>query len=277
MDDKYFGIVISDREFETFRELIYQESGIRLRDNKKDLLRQRLNKRIRALGLKTFSEYYKLVDEDRSRKELTELIDAVSTNVTSFFREIKHFEFLTGKAIPETLKRKKEGPFELRVWSAACSTGEEPYSMLFTLLEHEEINSKWKIKLLATDISTKVLQRAMRGGYPATKMDSLPGDLLKRYFDLKDDEYILKPKFREMVNFRWFNLITARFPFKHKFDIIFCRNVMIYFDKHTREELVRKFTGAMAPGSYLCIGHSESLANTSHELKYVQPTIYQKP
>ncbi|MDH5509588.1 MAG: protein-glutamate O-methyltransferase CheR [Nitrospinota bacterium] len=276
MDDKYFGIVINDREFETFRELIYQESGIRLRDNKKDLLRQRLNKRIRALGLGTFSEYYKLVNEDRSRKELTELIDAVSTNVTSFFREIKHFEFLTEKAIPEILNKKKNGPFEFRVWSAACSTGEEPYSMLFTLLENEGLTSKWNIKLLATDISTKVLQKAIKGSYPATKMDSLPGGLLNKYFDLVDDDYVLKQKFRAMVNFRWFNLITARFPFKHKFDIIFCRNVMIYFDKPTREELIRKFTGALAPGGYLCIGHSESLANTSHELKYVQPTIYQK-
>ncbi|MDH5679604.1 MAG: protein-glutamate O-methyltransferase CheR [Nitrospinota bacterium] len=277
MNDSYFGISINDKEFERFRDLIYRESGIKLRDNKKDLLRQRLNKRIRSLGLMSFSEYYKHVDEDRSRAELTELIDAVSTNVTSFFREMKHFEFLTKTALPQTFQRKKNGPFELRLWSAACSTGEEPYSMLFTLLEHEELTSKWNIKLLATDISTKVLQRAMKGAYPITKMDGMPNELLRKYFVTEGDNYVLKDKFRNMVNFRWFNLINNRFPFKHKFDVIFCRNVMIYFDKPTREELVHKFSAALAPGGYLCIGHSESLANTSHDLRYIQPTIYCKP
>ncbi|MDH4184207.1 MAG: protein-glutamate O-methyltransferase CheR [Nitrospinota bacterium] len=276
MGDQYFGFTINDREFESFRELIYRESGIKLRENKKDLLRQRLNKRIRALGLSSFGEYFRIVEEDRSRKELTEMIDAVSTNVTSFFREIKHFEFLANKAIPETLARKKNGPFEFRIWSAACSSGEEPYSILFTLLEHEEFGPKWKVKMLATDISTKVLQKAMKGAYPQNKMEGMPDGLLKKYFDLEEGYYIVKPKLREMVNFRWFNLIATRFPFKHKFDVIFCRNVMIYFDKPTREELVRKFTDALAPGGYLCIGHSESLANTNHSLKYVQPTIYTK-
>jgi len=277
MSEGFFGIVISDREFERFRELIYRESGIKLRENKKDLLRQRLNKRIRSLGLETFSDYYKIVEGDKSRRELTELIDAVSTNVTSFFREIKHFEFLSTRAIPQTLKRKSNGPFEIRVWSAACSSGEEPYSLLFTLLEDTEITQKWKIKLLATDISTKVIQKATLGRYPIIKMNGLPDNLLKKYFDIEGEDYVVKPKIREMINFRWFNLITPRFPFKHKFDVIFCRNVMIYFDKPTREELINKFTGALAPGGYLCIGHSESLANTNHQLKYIQPTIYMRP
>ena len=276
MNDKYFGFTINDTEFERFRQLIYNESGIKLRDNKKDLLRQRLNKRIRSLHLTSFSEYYDLVRDDRSRKELTEMIDAVSTNVTSFFREVKHFEFLSERAIPDTIARKKNGPGEIRIWSAACSSGEEPYSILFTLLEMTSIPKSWDIKLLATDISTKVLQRAMKGNYPESKLNGLAEAVLRKYFDKGEGEYIIKPRIREIVKFKWFNLISPKFPFKHKFDIIFCRNVMIYFDKPTREELVEKFTDALAEGGYLCIGHSESLANTKHRLKYIQPTIYRK-
>jgi chemotaxis protein methyltransferase CheR len=276
MSDQYFGFTINDKEFESFRELIYRESGIKLRDNKKDLLRQRLNKRIRVLGLSSFGEYFRLVEGDRSRKELTEMIDAISTNVTSFFRENKHFEFLAGRALPEIMDRKRTGSREIRIWSAACSSGEEPYSILFTLLESQELTSNWQIKLLATDISTKVLQKAMKGGYPADKMEGMPEALAHKYFERVEGEYVVKPKIREMVKFRWFNLITPRFPFKRQFDVIFCRNVMIYFDKPTREELIRKFSGVLAVGGYLCIGHSESLANTRHDLKYIQPTIYRK-
>jgi len=276
MEGNYFGFTINDKEFESFRELIYRESGIKLRDNKKDLLRQRLNKRMRTLGLGTFAEYYHLVEADRSRKELTELIDAISTNVTSFFRESKHFDFLTERALPEIMARKRAAVREIRIWSAACSSGEEPYSILFTLLENQEIVNGWSIKLLATDISTKVLAKAMKGEYLQEKMDGLTDLQLRKYFERSNEDWAVRPKYREMIKFRWFNLITPRFPFRRPFDVIFCRNVMIYFDKPTREELIQKFSGALAPGGYLCIGHSESLANTRHDLKYIQPTIYRK-
>ncbi|MBI4667250.1 MAG: protein-glutamate O-methyltransferase CheR [Nitrospinae bacterium] len=277
----YGPLDLSDREFEMFRALIFEKSGINLNEGKKELVRTRLGGRLRKGGFRSFMEYYKYVTQDVSESELVTLLDAISTNLTSFFREANHFNYLKKNVLPDVLLRKKTDPLkEIRAWSAGCSTGEEPYSISFILLETLESMPSMDVKLLATDLSTKVLAKAARGIYTAEQVKSVPKELLPRYFDIEhiNDEkfYRVGQKARGIVQFKRFNLMTPTFPFKRKFDFIFCRNVMIYFDKPTQQTLINKFYNALAPGGHLLIGHSESLTGVQHRFKYVQPTIYRK-
>lgn len=282
---------LSDSDFEHFRRLIYEQSGIALNDSKKELLRTRLRSRLEREGYRSYREYFDIVKADRTGDMLLPLLDDISTNLTSFFREVNHFNFLK-KILPEWIERKQRaGEKSWRIWSAGCSTGEEPYTLVFTMLEMLGARAGgWDVKVLATDLSTEVLVRASQGLYDRDRMKDVPKAMQSAYFVEEFAELTTKqgkrlgmrpcvrviPEVRNMITFKRLNLMTPQFPFKRQFDFIFCRNVMIYFDKPTQEILVNKFYQHLAPGGYLLIGHSESLTGLQHHFKYIQPTIYQK-
>ena len=266
---------ITAKEFQQFRTLIYDESGISLSDQKTSLLASRLSKRLRDLNLGTFSEYYAKVMEDRTREEFTRLLDLISTNKTDFFREPKHFDFLRERILPELESVKR-----IRIWSSACSTGEEPYTIAMTLHEAVRNPERWDFKILASDLSTRVLAKAAAGTYDEDRFRDVPPDVIQRHFlrGRGDQAGLFKVKthLASAITFRRLNLMDDRFPIKNPLDLIFCRNVMIYFDRPTQETLVNKFHHYLKPGGYLFIGHSESLQWVTHPFKSMAPTIYQK-
>lgn len=266
---------ISLDEFQRFRTLIYDESGISLSEQKKSLLASRLSKRLRDLGLDTFSEYYEKVTVESSREEFTRMLDLISTNKTDFFREPKHFDFLRDRILPELAQLKR-----VRIWSSASSTGEEPYTIAMTLYDGVQNPSQWDFKILASDLSTRVLAKAAAGTYDEERVRDVPEEIVKRHFLRGRGESAgmlkVKPHLADMIRFRRINLMDDQFPIKSPLDLIFCRNVMIYFDRPTQEKLVNKFHRYLKPGGYLFIGHSESLQWVTHPFKTLAPTIYQK-
>jgi chemotaxis protein methyltransferase CheR len=266
---------LTAREFEQFRQLAYEKFGLDLRNGKETLVSARLGKKIRELSFRSYQEYYRHVLEDRTGEALTALIDALTTNHTSFFREPAHFEFLRRTILPGLRRRDR-----IAIWSAACSTGEEPYSIAFALLEELGKAALARIRILATDISTRVLANAQRGAYPAERFAGIPAHQLSRYLLRGEqrfkDWYRVKPEVRAVVEFRRLNLME-RFSNLGPFPVIFCRNVMIYFDKPTQQDLVNRLEGCLEPGGYLLIGHAESLNGVDHPLRYVRPAIYRKP
>ena len=270
---------LSRKDYALFRELIYRQCGINLGEQKMQLVRARLGKRLRSGGFRSYREYYEFVKNDRSGRELTLLIDAISTNTTHLFREHQHFEFLATTikrwVAPEAGRR-----LPIRVWSAGCSSGEEPYSIAMTLDDLLRHCPRLRFKILATDISTRMLERAQAGVFASERLASVPPEFKRRYFvRVKENGEVplrIRPELRELVRFARFNLMDAQFPFRNGFDVIFCRNVMIYFDRPTQQQLVAKFAGVLNVGGYLLIGHSESLNTLSHPLSYVMPTLYQK-
>jgi len=267
--------MISLDEFERFRALIYGESGIALSEQKRTLLASRLTKRLRDLGLETFSDYYETVTRDSTREEFTRMLDLISTNKTDFFREPKHFEFLRDQVLPGVGPDKR-----IRIWSSACSTGEEPYTIAMTLYEGVEDPRQWEFEILASDLSTRVLAKAAAGVYDEDRFRDVPSEVLRRHFlrgrGDSAGKFKVKPHLASVVQFRRLNLMDDRFPIKAPLDLIFCRNVMIYFDRPTQETLVNKFYRYLKPGGYLFIGHSESLQWVQHPFAAVAPTIYRK-
>ncbi len=264
---------VSDKLFEKFSKLLYDKTGINLHYGKKQLLQSRLSKVLRERNLESFEEYYDIVMQDKSNQELVKLIDIISTNVTYFFREEKHFEFMKNVWIDEVGLTGDT----LNIWSSACSTGEEPYSIAIQLFEL--LGKSRKFNILASDISTRVLKTAQRGVYSIDKIDSLSVPMKKKYF-LKgkgDSAGFVKVKkdLIDPIEYRRINLIENN-AFQKKFDIIFCRNVMIYFDSQTKNSIVKKFETHLKDGGYLFIGHSESLNGLDHNLKYIAPAIYRK-
>ncbi len=274
---------LSNELFKKFSKLVYDTAGIYLHEGKKSLLQARLNKRLRATGIKTYEEYYKYLTNPSNFSEFIHFLDAVSTNLTYFFREYQHFEFLENVALPEITSKKLEiGDRRIRMWSAGCSTGEEPYSIamcVLTFFEKHTPRERWDFKILATDISTKVLQTAIRGVYSEDRVQKVPPAMKHKFFSkvVQNGEkvYEVSPELKKVVVFRRLNL-KDKYPFKGPFEVIFCRNVMIYFDKPTQGELIRRMSSYLAPGGYFFVGHSESLAGLDHGLKYVMPAIYQK-
>lgn len=267
--------LIKEEEFQRFRTLIYDESGISLGDQKQSLLASRLLKRLRDLGLATFTEYYEMVAEDTTREEFTRMLDLISTNKTDFFREPKHFDFLRNRILPELESTKR-----IRIWSSACSTGEEPYTIAITLYEGVQSPAQWDFKILASDLSTRVLAKAASGLYDEDRVRAVPPDTVKQHFlrGCGDRAGLIKvkPHLTDMIRFQRMNLMDDRFPIKTPLDLIFCRNVMIYFDGPTQEKLVNKFHRYLRPGGYLFIGHSESLQWVKHPFEAIAPTIYRK-
>ncbi|MEW6263761.1 MAG: protein-glutamate O-methyltransferase CheR [Thermodesulfobacteriota bacterium] len=275
-----YGLDLSDREFQAFSELVHAKAGINLHSGKKELVRARLAKRIREGGFAGFDDYYQYVIEDDSGEELILLLDAISTNLTSFFRESQHFTFMIERFLPELAQaRAKKNDRRLRIWSAGCSTGEEPYSIAIVILEHSPYFAAGDVRILATDLSTKVLAEAHQAVYQANRMTDVPQLLLRKYFQKGQGRwsgwYRVKNTVRRLVAFKRLNFIQP-FPFRRPFDLIFCRNVMIYFDKKMQAELVAKLHQALNEGGYLFIGHSESLGGFNNLFKYIQPTIYRK-
>lgn len=262
------------REFAKIRQLAYDTFGLDLRAGKETLVSTRLGKQIRESGCRSFDEYYQHVVEDSTGESLINLIDALTTNHTSFFREPAHFDFLRKTFLPEWKDRGTIG-----IWSAACSTGEEPYSIAIGLLEELGPAAPGKIRILATDISTRVLAKAGQGIYPAERFEGLPGLQLRRFWLRGEGDwagcYRAKKQLRALVEFRRLNLLEPVPQIGH-FPLIFCRNVMIYFDKPTQQRVVERLAGCLEPGGYLLTGHAESLTGIEHGLKYVQPAIYRK-
>lgn len=271
---------ISDKEFELFSDLIYRVSGIVLNASKKELVKARLSKRLTKTRIETFGEYYNYVTKhDKNGYELVQLIDSISTNKTDFFREVKHFDFLNETLLPALVEEKKKKKNRtVRVWCAASSTGEEPFSLAITMLDHFKLNEGWDLKILATDISTKVLQKAINGIYSKEVLSVVPKHVISTHFSKSriNNTYEAKDHLKKMITYRRFNLMTPKYPFKYLFDFIFCRNVMIYFDSETQQGLVSKFYNCLSKGGYLFIGHSETLTRNTHGFKYVEPAVYRK-
>ena len=269
-------------EYELFRRLVYEQSGINLGSTKMQLVRARLGRRMREGQFRSYRAYFEHVKNDPSGRELSDLIDAISTNTTHLFRERQHFEFLT-RAIKQWLADRAwcAAHRELRIWSAACSSGDEPYSIAMTAHDAASTGAKLGLKILATDISTRMLDAARAGIYEPERLETVPESYRRRYVTRAtvDGQARMKmsPELRRLITFARLNLVKDQFPFRHKFDVIFCRNVMIYFDKATQETVVNKMARHLAPGGYLLIGHSESLNSITHPLTYVQPTIYRGP
>jgi chemotaxis protein methyltransferase CheR len=272
-------IEFTEVDFTKISRLVYDQSGISLHEGKKELVKARLGKRIRYGNFRSFKDYYDYVINDTSGDELIQLLDSISTNFTHFFRENQHFEYLKTEVI-ESLKNKIEKTRrKLRIWSAGCSTGEEPYTIAITVLESKGVGSGWDPEILATDISTKVLNTAQSGIYQRKKIQSLSPELIRKYFLRGENQWRdhvkVKPSVKNFIKFQRFNLMEA-VPFKEPFDCIFCRNVMIYFDKETRTGLVNRFYDNLDKGGVLFIGHSESLTGMDHPFHYVKPAIYKK-
>lgn len=273
-------ILLSSHEFQLFRDLIKQRAGIALSEDKIELLKARLTKILRRKGLRNFREYHKVVSMDASGAELSDLLDAITTNLTSFFRESKHLDFLTRKAMPDIMiRRRRDTDRTIRIWSAGCSSGEEPYSIAMTLLDTGFFSSVWRLSISATDLCTDVLAKAEKGIYEHDRISTVPPPLLKKFFKKginRASGFVrVKREIRQHVCFSRLNLMEA-FPWREPIDVIFCRNVMIYFDKSTQERLINQFYRHLRDGGYLFIGHSESLTGIRHNYRYVCPTVYQK-
>lgn len=270
-------IELRPEEFKLFRNYIYERVGIALSAQKTTLVKGRLNKRLNQLGLSNFKEYYNHLISDESGEELSFFVSAISTNVTSFFRESAQWKWLESY-LPALIASKREK--KIRIWSAGCSSGEEPYTILMFLQHHLSDFEEWDIKILATDISHKVLTKAIKGEYDAKTVQSLSPDMIRKAFDKVQSErgesYQITYHLRGKVMFRLYNLVTDPFFFKNRFDMIFCRNVMIYFDDPTRQELIGKFTTLLPKGAPLFLGSSESLTSHRETLKLIGSSIYQR-
>ena len=272
-------MAISDEEFDLLRRLIYDRFGINLTDQKRSLLVGRLQKVLRQAGVQSFRHYYESLISDPTETALSKLVDRISTNHTYFYREKSHFDFFSQTVLPAVSARlRTANSRDLRVWCAGCSSGEEAYMLLMLL--HEFFGpeyARWDAGVLATDISSRVLDIARQGTYPDERVRMLPESLRQRYFRrLADGTWAVVDGLRQEATFRRFNLMNETFPFKKPFDVIFCRNVMIYFDEPTRRRLVEKFHRHLAPNGYFFLGHSETLGRAQSLFHYLGPAVYQK-
>jgi chemotaxis protein methyltransferase CheR len=273
-------LIISDAEFRQLREFIHVHTGIALSEHKKALVCSRLSKRLRHHGLQHYSDYYVLlVENDPEGAELMAMINSITTNKTDFFREPHHFRFLSEHVFP-AYKQNPGRERPLRMWSAASSTGEEAYSLAMTALEAMPSFNERDIRILATDIDTDVLARAASGTYTLVQASQIPEPLLRRYFlkgqGARQGEVMAKPALKSLVHFHWLNLQEEPWPMQEKFDVIFCRNVLIYFDKPTQQKLFQRMAGALKKGAYLMLGHSEAMHGLNDLFKAVGHSIYQK-
>ncbi len=273
-----FSHKISEKEFLHLRNLVYEEAGIWLSQAKTALLVGRLAKRLRHHGLKSFKQYYDLVIN--SPEERIQMLDALSTNETRFFREPQHFELLKSVIFPKWAEEAATGRRDrkIRVLSAGCSTGQEPYSLAMFLLDRFPAASGWEIEIIATDLSTRALEIAQTGIWPLAKADEIPSSYLKAFMlkGFADQAGKMKagPEIRSIVRFFRMNLNEPAYPLMGKFEMIFCRNVLIYFDQRGRERVVRRLASFLSPDGYLFLGHAESLHAMSDRLRSVIPTVY---
>lgn len=265
---------MNDDDFHFIVRLIAERAGIALSEVKRNLVYSRLARRLRTLKLDSFSAYCRLLENDDG-SELEQFVNALTTNLTSFFREPKHFEYLSQTLLPALRQAPPGQP--LRIWSAGCSTGEEPYTLAMTL--EETLPGHENARILATDLDSSVIARASTGIYDAERVQALPGNTLKRWFQRGSGEHDgkvrVRPEIRERVTFRQLNLIEP-WPMRNPFDVIFCRNVVIYFDRDTQRKLFDRFADQLRPGGHLFLGHSETLHKVSDRFRLLGNTIYQR-
>jgi len=266
---------LSGKEFEQFRDLAYKTFGLDLKEGKEQLVSSRLGKLIAGLNFRSFHDYYDHVVTDKTGDALLAMVDALTTNHTSFLREPAHLEFLCQQLLPDLAKRDR-----VRLWCAASSTGEEPYTLAFSMMEALPAGSRAHLEIIASDISTRVLEIAQRAVYTADRLQGVSPALQSKYFLRGEGRsqgfYKVKPQVRKLVEFCRVNLVEP-YPDMAPFPVIFCRNVMIYFDKPTQERVVNRLAHYLEPGGHLFIGHSESLMGTDQPLEYVRPAVYRKP
>lgn len=272
----------SDRDFERFSRMIYAKCGINLQPHKKNMLEARLRKRLRQLGIETFAEYADYVfSAEGHLEELVPLIDEVTTNKTDFFREQNHFDYLLRLGLDELARQSGAGTERpLRAWSAGCSTGEEPYTLAMVLSEYREKVGEFDFSILATDISTRVLERARLGIYAEEKIAPVPAELRRKYLlrskDRERQQVRILPALRRRVSFRRLNFMDDDWGIREPLDMILCRNVMIYFDRPTQLALMQRFCRLLPAGRLLFLGHSESLHGLGLPLVQLAPSIYRR-
>ena len=273
----YQSQVLSDKEFEQLSTFIYSQYGIKMPPIKRVMLQGRLQKRLRQLNIPTFKDYCNYVFSQNGAEEVIHMMDVVSTNKTDFFREPVHFEYLRETVLPEFINRGKRF---VKVWSAGSSSGEEAYTIAITLNEFSETKRQIDFQIIGTDISTIVLNTAIEGIYKEARLEGIPLNIKHKYF-LKSrdpDKKLVRvvPKLRAKVKFGRLNFMDTTYPINETFDVIFCRNTLIYFDRETQEKVISKLCNHLDPNGYFFLGHSESLTNMNVPLKSVKPTIYRK-
>ena len=270
---------LTEGQFEAISILVRRLCGINLHQGKKELVKARLTKRLRRLGLASFDDYIDYVRSDQSGAELVRMLDALCTNLTHFFREEQHFQYLGGQVLPQLATKVAGSARKLRIWSAGCASGEEAYSIAITVAENLPDLLLWDVGILATDLSSSAMKIARKGVYDAKRLETVHPEWWTKYFDVLDSSprrlYRVKNSLRSMTHFDRLNLMES-WPMRGSFDVIFCRNVMIYFDKQTQADLINRFWQLLSPGGTLFIGHSESLAGIQHSFRYVQPTVYER-
>jgi chemotaxis protein methyltransferase CheR len=277
----YASAKINDKEFQRFSSLIYERVGIQLPPGKKTMLEARLQKRLKTLSFDTFEDYAQYVfSPEGQQMELVHLIDVVTTNKTDFFREAAHFDYLTQKALPVLLQAGNGRGSEIRIWSAGCSSGEEPYTLAMVLSDFAAARQDFRYSILASDISTRILETARAAVYPKERTDNIAMSYKKNYLLRSKDRsrglVRICPEIRSRVTFRRINFMDADLGIAEKMDVIFCRNVVIYFDKPTQQQLMRKFHRQLRPGGFLFLGHSETLNGVNTDFTTVGSTVYQK-
>ena len=269
---------ISDKEFQAIRDLVYDRFGINLTPEKKTLVVGRLQKILRTRGYRSFHDYYLFLVEDKTNQAISELANQITTNHTFFYREAEHFDFFMKTILPEIVAKKKQtNSKDVRIWCAAASSGEEPYNIIMCMMEFfGKDYSFWDAGLLGTDISDKALKSAKTAVYEPYRVQTLPETYKKKYFHRIGENWAVNDNVKKELTLRHFNLMNKTMPFKKPFDCIWCRNVMIYFDTETKQELVERLYNQAAPGGYLLIGHSESIGRDKTKWKYICPAVYKK-
>jgi chemotaxis protein methyltransferase CheR len=268
----------TDKHFNWLVKMVMDKTGITLSDQKRDLVYGRLARRLRKLNFKNFDQYCDLLKEE-PEGELVEFVNSITTNLTSFYREAHHFDYLSNTVI-KYLRQYRKQEKRIRIWSAGCSTGEEPYTIAMTFLEGIPDINNWDVKILATDIDTNVLARASEGIYQKNKINGVSKEQLKKWFlkpstGSKEHELQVSPRLKELITFKQLNLMDA-WPMKGKFDVLFCRNVVIYFNKETQRVLFERFANILKDDGHMFVGHSESLFKVTDRFTLIGKTIHQK-
>lgn len=277
-DFDVFKAEMSKEDFMVFSDYIYSRYGIKMPEIKRVMLQGRLLKRIRELGMHSYSEYKEyFFSSEGQEKELYDFLSVVTTNKTDFFRESVHFDYLASDVLPELLK---DGKKLVKIWSAACSSGEELYTISIVLHEFMEKHPEFGYNILGTDISNNVMDKAVKGVYAEKTIDVIPLSLKKKYFFRSKDRHNptvrVSPELQKNISLKYLNLMDNQYDIKEMYDVIFCRNVLIYFDRETQEKVINKLCRHLVSGGYLFIGHSESVANMQVPLKNIKPTIFKR-
>ncbi|MCU0601224.1 MAG: protein-glutamate O-methyltransferase CheR [Desulfobacterales bacterium] len=264
---------LKPQHFQKISDMVYRSAGINLKQGKEALVRARLMKRLRSLKIGRVEEYLDFLDSGQGGREIARLVDVMTTNQTSFFREMDHFSFLRDTVLPGLTQAR------LRFWSAACSSGEEPYTLAIMLREHLADVDRRDVRILATDISQRMLEKARRAQYPQAALEEVPAPQYRKYFTAlrsgPPGSVQVAAEARELVRPAYLNLMEP-WPMRGRFQVVFCRNVMIYFDRPTQQELIHRFWDVLEEGGYLFVGHSEGLSAIKHRFRYVRPAVYRK-